>query len=79
MIETERLFLRRWRPSDFIPFQKLNADPAVMQYFVKPLTPVESDAVIARCEDHFEKNGYALRPHILYRMRQDEFVATLKF
>lgn len=32
--ETERLFMRQWRPSDRAPFAELNADPRVMDYFL---------------------------------------------
>jgi len=38
----------------------LNADPVVMEYFVKPLTRAESDALVARIEAAIEKLGYGL-------------------
>lgn len=40
-LETDRLILRRWQPSDHLPFSKLNADMDVMHYFPAPLS--ESD------------------------------------
>ncbi len=43
-IETPRLILRDWQDSDLLPFTEMNADPKVMEYFVKPLTVKESSA-----------------------------------
>jgi len=31
-LRTRRLLLRRWKPSDFPPFAKMNAEPRVMEY-----------------------------------------------
>ena len=57
---TERLLLRRWRDDDRAPFAEMNSDPEVMRYFPQPLTPDESDAVVARIEQGFERNGFGL-------------------
>jgi ribosomal-protein-alanine N-acetyltransferase len=57
-IRTERLVLRRWRPSDREPFAALNADPRVMEHFPAPLTRAESDALVDRIDGHFERHGY---------------------
>jgi RimJ/RimL family protein N-acetyltransferase len=57
-ITTERLLLRRWLDSDRLPFQKMNADPRVMEFFPSPLSPVESDALIARAHAHFDRHGF---------------------
>ncbi len=59
-LETERLLLRRWRSADAIPFAALNADPAVMRYFPRPLTTDESKSFIAAAEAHFEREGFGL-------------------
>lgn len=59
MIETERLFLRRWREEDKTPFYKMNSDPDVMRFLPKLLTQEESDAMVDRIEDHFERNGFS--------------------
>lgn len=56
--ETERLILRRWQASDSEPFAKLNSDPAVMEFLMKPLSREESDAMVARLEDHHSKHGF---------------------
>ena len=58
MIETDRLLLRRWQPSDREPFAAMNHDPQVMQYFPALLTPMESDHLIDRAEAHFEQHGF---------------------
>jgi ribosomal-protein-alanine N-acetyltransferase len=53
VIETDRLILRRWRAADRAAFAAMNADPEVMAFFERPLAPAESDAIIARLQDHF--------------------------
>jgi ribosomal-protein-alanine N-acetyltransferase len=60
MLETERLFLRRWKDSDREPFAAMNADPRVMEFFPGCLTREESDAFIERIESHFENHGFGL-------------------
>ncbi len=59
-LHTPRLHLRRWRPSDLAPFATLNAHPRVMEYYPKPLTPDESDALTSRIQAHFEQFGFGL-------------------
>lgn len=57
---TERLLLRGWRDSDRDRLRRLNADPDVMRYFPKPLTPAESDAFWDRMRTHQQKYGFSL-------------------
>lgn len=59
-LTTARLTLRRWRDADRTPFQGINADPRVMEFFPAPLTPEESDSGIARVEQHFDRHGFGL-------------------
>ena len=42
MIETERLILRQWKESDYLPFINMGSDLEVMKYFPKCLTQEES-------------------------------------
>jgi ribosomal-protein-alanine N-acetyltransferase/3-dehydroquinate dehydratase/shikimate dehydrogenase len=58
VLETERLILRRWRPSDRQPFIDLNSDPRVMEYFPATLTPDETESLIARIEARFAQQGF---------------------
>lgn len=60
LIRTPRLILRRWRESDLAPFAEMNADPLVMEYFPALLARAESDALAARIEAGFDKNGFGL-------------------
>lgn len=60
ILTTPRLILRRWRDSDREPFQALNADPRVMEFFAAALTPEETDQLIDRIEQHFERNGFGV-------------------
>ena len=59
-ITTERLELRRWREADRLPFQRLNADPRVMEFMPGPLDPGASDELIDRIERHFARHGFGL-------------------
>ena len=52
MIETPRLILRPWRPSDLPLFAEQNADPVVMRFLNGVLTRAESDAYVERAEGH---------------------------
>ena len=58
ILTTDRLVLRPWRESDLEPFAALNADPAVMEYFAKPLDRSESDLMVTRIMDHFDSHGF---------------------
>jgi RimJ/RimL family protein N-acetyltransferase len=57
-LRTERLLLRRWRESDRLSFQQMNADPRVMEFFPEPLTAEASDALFDRAEEHFSRHGF---------------------
>ena len=57
---TGRLILRHWRQSDRELFARLNADPQVMQFLPRLLSPGESDAAAKRIEDHFRRHGFGL-------------------
>jgi RimJ/RimL family protein N-acetyltransferase len=59
-LRTDRLLLRRWRPSDREPFAAMNANPLVMEHFPKRLTREESDATVERIAAHFEEHGFGL-------------------
>ncbi|KAA6461311.1 GNAT family N-acetyltransferase [Acidobacteria bacterium AB60] len=59
-LATERLDLRRWRPSDREPFLRLNADPRVMEFFPAPLTPAQTSEMIALIDAHFDRHGLGM-------------------
>ncbi|MBH0085653.1 GNAT family N-acetyltransferase [Psychrobacter sp. SCQQ22] len=58
MIETERLYLRQWRASDFAIFAEMNADLDVMKYFPKLLSPKVSDAIANKCSQLINDKGW---------------------
>ncbi|HEY1679965.1 MAG TPA: GNAT family N-acetyltransferase [Candidatus Sulfotelmatobacter sp.] len=64
-LTTQRLLLRRWHTSDRLPFQKLNADPRVMEFMPAVLSPEESDRLMDRIEEHFEHYGFGLFAAVL--------------
>ena len=59
-LATPRLILRRWRQEDRLPFARLNADPAVMEFFPARLSTEESDCFMDAIEAHFEQYGFGL-------------------
>lgn len=59
-IQTPRLKLREWKPSDRDPFAVINTDPRVMQFLPRPLTREESDALVDRISVHFTQHGFGL-------------------
>jgi RimJ/RimL family protein N-acetyltransferase len=59
-LETQRLLLRPWGPSDLAPFAEMNADPEVMAHLPAPLSREESDLLARAIRDHFGRHGYGL-------------------
>jgi len=59
-LETERLLLRQWSPSDFPAFAEMNACPEVMEYFPSTLTRSESDSLAARISKSIAERGWGL-------------------
>ena len=59
-LRSERLLLRRWRPTDRALFAAMNADPVVMEFYPSPLTPAESDAMVDGIEATFAAEGLGL-------------------
>ena len=60
MIQTKRLLLRQWQPSDFPLFAELCADSEVMKYFSSTLSRAESDDFVARIQGLIEERGWGL-------------------
>lgn len=58
VIKTPRLTLRGWEAADLPPFATLNADPRVTEFLPRTLTGTESDALVARIQDHFARHGF---------------------
>jgi len=52
--------LRDWRDDDLAPFAAMNADPAVMEYFPKCLTPAESQTMLDRIRADLARRGWGL-------------------
>jgi RimJ/RimL family protein N-acetyltransferase len=57
---TRRLVLRQWRDEDRTPFAALNADPLVMEHFPALMTRAQSDALVDRCFEQIQHEGYGL-------------------
>lgn len=59
-IQTARLQLRPWLPSDLVPFAALNADPEVTRYFPTTLSREQSDTIAQRCQALIAERGWGL-------------------
>ena len=59
-LETERLVLRDWREEDSVVFSRMNRDPKVMEYFLKPLTDTESRDFYERIRREIDTFGWGL-------------------
>jgi RimJ/RimL family protein N-acetyltransferase len=59
-LETPRLILRDWQPSDHEPYIALNADPEVMEFFPSVMTREQTMAQISRITGFIAENGYGL-------------------
>lgn len=60
VLKTDRLILRPWRSEDREPFAAMNADPAVMEFFVSTMTKEESNAFVDRIEEGWAERGFGL-------------------
>jgi ribosomal-protein-alanine N-acetyltransferase len=56
----DRIRLRRWRDEDREAFAAMNSDARVMEFFARPLTRIDSDAMVDRIEEHFAEYGFGL-------------------
>lgn len=60
IFKTPRLGLRRWKESDLAPFAEMNMSQRVMKYFPNTLTEEESNSMVHRINEHFDKHGFGL-------------------
>ncbi len=60
VVETNRLILRHWEPSDREPFSRLNADARVMEFMPALLSRDQSHRLADRIEEHFREHGFGL-------------------
>jgi len=59
-IETERLILRQYKPSDKAGFIRLFQDPEVMRYFLETKTTAEAEAIFCKFQRLVQENGYGV-------------------
>lgn len=57
-LTTDRLLLRDWADEDAISFAAMNADPAVMEFFPRPISRTESDALLASARAAIAADGF---------------------
>jgi RimJ/RimL family protein N-acetyltransferase len=57
-IETKHLLLREWKSEDLVALIAINQDPKVMESLLKPLTEMETAALIQKMQNHFKHYGF---------------------
>lgn len=60
MIETERMILRRWKPSDIQPFFEINSDSRVMEFYPSTNSLDETKQIVEKIEKSFDENRFGL-------------------
>ena len=60
ILRSTRLLLRPWTEADLEPFAAMGADREVMEHFPSLLTAEESDAVVDRIAEHFDREGFGM-------------------
>lgn len=60
MFTTDRLLLRRWRPSDVPVFAAMNQDPRVMEHFPSHMTPDQTEEMVRRVDRQLGERGWGL-------------------
>lgn len=59
-IETERLYLRRWKEADLEPFVRMNQDQGVMKYFPSTLSAEKTQWLFDLIQKEFSECGFSL-------------------
>lgn len=58
LFQSKRLGFRNWMPADVAKMAKINADPAVMEFFPGIQTKTETQEFIYRMQKHFAEKGF---------------------
>ena len=58
IIETSRVLLRSWTEADVEPWARMNADPRVMEFFLRTYSREESIATATLIREQFARDGY---------------------
>lgn len=72
IMETQRLILRSWRPTDLNPFASMCADEDVMRYFPAVLSREETARLMERAQAKTAEDGFCVSPIVL--KSNDEFL-----
>ena len=57
-LRTDRLLLRQWRAADVLPWARMNADPAVREFFPEVLTYEQSAGSVAAFRAELAERGW---------------------
>ena len=59
-LETERLIIREWEARDYAPYASFVADPDVRRYFQSVLSREESDVLVNKYVEYYQRDGFGL-------------------
>lgn len=59
-VTTQRLLLRSWRDPDRHAFARMNADPRVSEFLVRPVRRADSDDMVDRIDRCWRERGFGL-------------------
>lgn len=75
ILQTPRLGLRNWLPSDLAPFSDMTADPRVMRYFPNTIDENQTRYLIEKFEKHSAEHGYCF--YAVDRLDTDTFIGFI--
>ncbi|MEM7658715.1 MAG: GNAT family N-acetyltransferase [Bacteroidota bacterium] len=58
LFTSERLGFRNWWNADVVPMVAINQDPAVMRFFPRPSSPLETKAWVEKTQRQGKEKGY---------------------
>lgn len=58
IIKTERLILRPWRESDFLPYSQINSDKKVMEFIPGTISREESDDMVRSYQEEWKQRNH---------------------
>lgn len=76
-LTSRRLILRGWEPRDYLPFARMNADPAVMRYFPNVLSHEESEVLFQRLSCQLRQDGIGY--WAIESAKTGQFIGTVGF
>lgn len=74
-IKTQHLSLRPWTAEDLSPLAAMNADPRVIEYFPSTQSREDSERLLKKIKEHFDRYGFGLWAASL--LESEEFIGFI--